>query len=102
MDLYQLKIFETVIQCGSFSNAALQLGISQSAVSRAIASLEDELKICIVALLPRLAALPIPDSVCIRSIPIPLERRIGVAILSQVMHPLSVLTFLNLLHSSEF
>jgi DNA-binding transcriptional LysR family regulator len=289
MDLYQLKIFETVIQCGSFSNAALQLGISQSAVSRAIASLEDELKICIVArgrfgakptrlgekilvlsqqmlelrkamdqqvaqekniqggrvriasfrsaathllprsfarftqqfpgvelsltevdpqtvvnqlrqgdadigviplpriaddleiwditgdefvvllpksdtlipnpiswealadysfillndaecttavkdhwkncgqsfrvayqiqedstivsmvgqglgaaILPRLAALPIPDSVCIRSIPIPLERRIGVAILSQVMHPPSVLTFLNLLRSSEF
>ena len=289
MDLYQLKIFETVIQCGSFSSAALQLGISQSAVSRAIANLEDELKVCLIArgrfgakatrlgekmlvlsqqmldlrkqmdvqveqektlqggrvrlasfrsaathllprplarftqqfpgveislteadpqtvvqklrqgdmdigvlplprvaddldiwditgdefvvllpnsetiipnpiswqalddypfillndaecttavkshwkscgqslkvayqiqeestivsmvgqglgaaILPRLAALPIPESVCIRSIPVPLERRIGVAILSQVMHPPSVLTFLNLLRSLQF
>ena len=289
MDLYQLKIFETVIQCGSFSSAALQLGISQSAVSRAIASLEDELRVCLIArgrfgakatrlgekmlvlsrqmldlrkqmdvqveqektlqggrvrlasfrsaathllppplakftqqfpgvelslseadpytvvqklrqgevdigvlplprvgddleiwdvtgdefvvllpksetivpnpiswdiledypfillndaectqavkdhwkkcrqplkvayqikeestivsmvgqglgaaILPRLAAIPIPDSVCIRSIPIPLERRIGVAILSQVMHPPAVLTFLNLLRSIQF
>lgn len=289
MDLSQLKIFETVIQCGSFSSAALQLGISQSAVSRAIANLEEELKVCIIArgrfgakatrlgenmlvlsrqmlelrkemdrqvaqektlqggrvrlasfrsaathllprtlarftqqypgvefslsevdphtvvqqlrqgdadigviplprvaedleiwditgdefvvllpksetvipnpiswqalkeypfillndaecttavkdhwktcgqslrvayqiqedstivsmvgqglgaaILPRLAALPIPETVCIRSIPVPLERRIGVAILSQVMHSPAVLTFLNLLRSSEF
>ncbi|MEM9136493.1 MAG: LysR family transcriptional regulator substrate-binding protein [Cyanobacteria bacterium P01_F01_bin.42] len=53
------------------------------------------------AILPRLAALPIPDSVCIRSIPAPLERRIGVAILSQVMQPPAVLTFLNLLRSLQ-
>ncbi len=289
MDLHQLKVFQTVIQCGSFSSAALQLGISQSAVSRAIANLEDELRVCLIArgrfgakatklgekmlvlsqqmldlrqqmdvqveqekklqggrvrlasfrsaathllpptlarftqlypgvelslteadphtvvqklrqgevdigvlplprvgddldiwditgdefvvllpksdtlipnpiswealehypfillndaecttavkehwetcdqplrvayqiqeestivsmvgqglgaaILPRLAALPIPDSVCIRSIPVPLERRIGVAILSQVMHPPAVLTFLNLLRSHQF
>ncbi|NJN23566.1 MAG: LysR family transcriptional regulator [Acaryochloridaceae cyanobacterium RL_2_7] len=51
------------------------------------------------AILPRLAALPIPDSVIIRSIPAPLERRIGVAILSQVMHSPAVLTFLNLIRS---
>lgn len=49
MDLLQLKIFSAVIQAGSFSKAALELEISQSAVSRAIASLEDELRVCLLA-----------------------------------------------------
>lgn len=35
----------TISQCGSFSDAALQLEMSQSAVSRAIASLENELNV---------------------------------------------------------
>ena len=35
----------TIAQCGSFSDAAIQLEMSQSAVSRAIASLENELDV---------------------------------------------------------
>ncbi|MCM1983111.1 LysR family transcriptional regulator [Lyngbya confervoides] len=49
MELFHLKVFETVVRAGSFSHAALELGISQSAVSRAIASLEDELRVCLLS-----------------------------------------------------
>ncbi len=45
MNILQLKVLVTIGQCGSFSDAAIQLDISQSAVSRAIASLENELNI---------------------------------------------------------
>jgi DNA-binding transcriptional LysR family regulator len=45
MNISQLKVLVTIGQCGSFSDAAIQLEISQSAVSRAIASLENELKV---------------------------------------------------------
>ncbi|NEQ55675.1 MAG: LysR family transcriptional regulator [Leptolyngbya sp. SIO3F4] len=45
MNISQLKVLVTIGQCGSFSDAALQLDVSQSAVSRAIASLENELKV---------------------------------------------------------
>ncbi|MGG6296044.1 LysR family transcriptional regulator [Leptolyngbya sp. AN02str] len=41
--LSQLRAFVAVAAAGNFSEAGLQLGISQSAVSHAIASLEDEL-----------------------------------------------------------
>ncbi|NEQ52201.1 MAG: LysR family transcriptional regulator, partial [Leptolyngbya sp. SIO3F4] len=37
MNISQLKVLVTIGQCGSFSDAALQLDVSQSAVSRAIA-----------------------------------------------------------------
>ncbi|PZO12803.1 MAG: LysR family transcriptional regulator [Leptolyngbya foveolarum] len=43
MNIFQLEILAAVFKCGTFSDAALQLEISQSAVSRAIASLESEL-----------------------------------------------------------
>jgi DNA-binding transcriptional LysR family regulator len=43
MNIFQLQVLLTVVESGSFSTAALELGVSQSAVSRAIASLEDEL-----------------------------------------------------------
>lgn len=45
MNISQLKVLVTIGQCGSFSDAALQLDMSQSAVSRAIASLENELDV---------------------------------------------------------
>ena len=45
MNISQLQVLVTIGQCGSFSDAALQLDISQSAVSRAIASLENELNV---------------------------------------------------------
>ncbi|MEM9266497.1 MAG: LysR family transcriptional regulator [Cyanobacteria bacterium P01_F01_bin.13] len=45
MNISQLKVLVAICQCGSFSDAALQLEMSQSAVSRAIASLENELSI---------------------------------------------------------
>jgi DNA-binding transcriptional LysR family regulator len=41
--LFQLRAFVTVADCGSFGKAALELNITQSAVSYAIGGLEDEL-----------------------------------------------------------
>lgn len=48
MNLEQLRIFTAVAEMGSFSAAALELEISQSAVSRAIASLESELEVSLL------------------------------------------------------
>jgi DNA-binding transcriptional LysR family regulator len=48
MNISHLKIFMAVVEKGSFSLAALELGISQSAVSRAIASLEDDLGVSLL------------------------------------------------------
>lgn len=41
--LSQLRSLAAVAECGNFSEAGLQLGVSQSAISHAIATLEDEL-----------------------------------------------------------
>ena len=46
MNIFQLEILAAVVKYGTFSDAAAQLEISQSAVSRAIASLESELGCC--------------------------------------------------------
>ncbi len=43
MNIHHLQVLATIAQQGSFSGAALVLEISQAAVSRAIATLEDEL-----------------------------------------------------------
>lgn len=48
MNLDQLAIFLAVVQHGSFSTAALHLELSQSAVSRAIAALEEELGVSLL------------------------------------------------------
>ena len=45
MDLDKLKIFHTVAEAGSFTKASTILNLSQSAISRQIQSLENELKI---------------------------------------------------------
>ncbi|MEM6254070.1 MAG: LysR family transcriptional regulator [Cyanobacteria bacterium P01_D01_bin.156] len=45
MNISQLKVLVTIAQYGSFSDAAIELEMSQSAVSRAIASLENELDV---------------------------------------------------------
>jgi DNA-binding transcriptional LysR family regulator len=47
--LSQLRIFVAIAECGNFSEAALRLGISQSAVSHAMASLEDELGVVLLS-----------------------------------------------------
>jgi DNA-binding transcriptional LysR family regulator len=49
MNISHVKIFMAVVEKGSFSLAALELGLSQSAVSRAIASLEEELGVSLLA-----------------------------------------------------
>jgi DNA-binding transcriptional LysR family regulator len=49
------------------------------------------------AVLPRLAALPIPEGIQVRSLPEPLDRNIGAAILANIWHSPAVFTFLNLL-----
>ena len=45
MDWDKLKIFHTVAEAGSFTNATINLSLSQSAISRQIQSLEEDLKI---------------------------------------------------------
>lgn len=47
--LSQLRILSAIADCGNFSEAALRLGISQSAVSHAIASLEEELGVVLLS-----------------------------------------------------
>ncbi|MEM9003558.1 MAG: LysR family transcriptional regulator [Cyanobacteria bacterium P01_F01_bin.86] len=49
------------------------------------------------AILPRFAALPIPETVQVRSLPEPLERIIGVATLTQTPHSPAVEVFLSML-----
>jgi DNA-binding transcriptional LysR family regulator len=49
MNIEHLQILRMVVECGSFSTAALKLDISQSAVSRAIAALEDELGVSLLS-----------------------------------------------------
>ena len=44
MDWDKLKIFHAVAEAGSFTNATVTLNLSQSAISRQIQSLEEELK----------------------------------------------------------
>ena len=44
MDWDKLKIFHAVAEAGSFTNATVNLNLSQSAISRQIQSLEQELK----------------------------------------------------------
>ena len=44
MDWDKLKIFHAVAEAGSFTNATISLNLSQSAISRQIQSLEEELK----------------------------------------------------------
>ncbi|BBX76195.1 LysR family transcriptional regulator [Mycobacterium shinjukuense] len=43
MELYQLRYFQMVAECGTLREAAEKLAVSQSAVSRAIAMLESEI-----------------------------------------------------------
>ncbi|NJN12629.1 MAG: LysR family transcriptional regulator [Richelia sp. RM1_1_1] len=54
------------------------------------------------AILPRLAALPIPQNVRVYSLPTPFVRVIGIAILSNTLHVPAVLTFLEMLQKFDF
>ena len=45
MDWDKLKIFHAVAEAGSFTNATINLNLSQSAISRQIQSLEEDLKV---------------------------------------------------------
>ena len=45
MDWDKLKIFHAVAEAGSFTNATINLNLSQSAISRQIQSSEQDLKV---------------------------------------------------------
>ena len=45
MDWDKLKVFHAAAEAGSFTHAGEQLGLSQSAVSRQVSSLEHELSV---------------------------------------------------------
>ena len=45
MDWDKLKIFHAVAEAGSFTNATVNLNLSQSAISRQIQSLEQDLQV---------------------------------------------------------
>ena len=44
MDWDKLKVFHAAAEAGSFTHAGEQLGLSQSAVSRQVSALEQELR----------------------------------------------------------
>lgn len=52
------------------------------------------------AILPRLAALPIPVGITVRSLPVPLERVIGAATVVNILQPPAVFAFLDLLRGT--
>lgn len=54
------------------------------------------------AILPRLAALPIPPKVGVYSLPTPLSRVIGIAVSSNTLHVPAVFTFLEMLRKFDF
>ena len=54
------------------------------------------------AILPRLAAVPIPQTVQVFSLPVPLDRVIGVAVLYNALHVPAVFTFLEMLRKFDF
>ncbi len=45
MLLKQMKYFTTIVECGSFTEAAMQCYISQSAISQQIQALETDLQV---------------------------------------------------------
>lgn len=53
-------------------------------------------------ILPRLAAEPIPSTVKVYSLPVPLSRIIGVAVLAEALHPPAVYAFLEILKQRPF
>ncbi len=52
------------------------------------------------AILPRLAAMPIPEEVQVRKLPVPLERVIGAAIWGDALHSPAVFAFLDALRNT--
>lgn len=54
------------------------------------------------AILPRLAAVPIPPKVQVYSLPVPLARVMGVAVLSHSLHIPAVFKFLEMLRDFDF
>ncbi|MGB6297698.1 MAG: LysR family transcriptional regulator [Rivularia sp. (in: cyanobacteria)] len=54
------------------------------------------------AILPRLAALPIPQNIRVCSLPTPFARVIGIATLSDTLHVPAVFTFLEMLKKFDF
>ncbi len=104
LKISQLTALVAVADYGSFSAAALQLDLAQSTVSHAIATLETELGIVLLlrgrtgaAVVSRLEAEPIPPGVRVKSLPEPLERVVGVAILENAVLPRTVFVFLDVL-----
>ncbi|HEY9637057.1 MAG TPA: LysR family transcriptional regulator [Coleofasciculaceae cyanobacterium] len=53
------------------------------------------------AILPRLAAEPIPQELSVYSLPVPVERVIGVAVLSEALHVPAVFAFLEMLKTFD-
>ncbi len=53
------------------------------------------------AILPRLTALPIPPTVQVRSLPVPLERVVGAAIVANSLQPPTTFVFLDLLRGQS-
>jgi DNA-binding transcriptional LysR family regulator len=52
-------------------------------------------------ILPRLAAEPIPANVQVYSLPVPLARVIGVAVLADALHPPAIYAFLDILKQTQ-
>ena len=49
MSLSKYQIFLRTVECGSFTKAAESMSFTQSGVSHAVQSLEDELGVCLLS-----------------------------------------------------
>ena len=52
MSLSKYQIFLRTVECGSFTKAAESMSFTQSGVSHAVQSLEDELGVCLLGPIP--------------------------------------------------
>jgi DNA-binding transcriptional LysR family regulator len=84
------RVYDHIKEFGYTLNVAYEVGTDATIVSLVAQGLG-------VAILPRLAAEPIPPTVQVYSLPVPLDRVIGVAILAEALHPPATFAFLDIL-----
>jgi DNA-binding transcriptional LysR family regulator len=94
VDYMMQRVYDHAKAFGYSLNVAYEVGTDAAIVSLVSQGLG-------ATILPRLAAEPIPPSVQVYSLPIPLNRVIGVAILADTLHSPAIYAFLDILKSRK-
>lgn len=89
-----IKLLNHLRSCGVSLNVAYEIREDSTIVSMVVQGLG-------AAILPRLAAEPIPTEVKVYYLPVPLERVIGPAILADTLQPPAVFAFLDMLKKTR-